>query len=688
MRFLSVLCMIVLLMFIVMFVAAHDARCAVQTSVRISPETIRLGHDGTIMAVVEFPVGYNLREWKVESIECQGASALPGSGVKDKSRVIARFRQIDMKNLVIGDAVPLTVAITAQRRGVAEVFSGADAVKIESYKSPAIACADMAGLTIQDKAFHKPLVISSATPVPAVVDPVTTKVTMPEYCKVVGAVGNDGFQLWLPTSTWNGRMNFEGGGGNCGFIPMAPYPPRQPAGIDLLKLGYAVAGTNAGHDQGPTGPSDASWGYDAKYSDAYEREIDYGYRAVHVTTVAAKLLTRSFFNTPAKYNYFRGCSTGGRQGLMEAQRYPEDFDGIIAGDPPLGFTGLSVIFQGWPEWVDFTSPTERILIGSKGPLIAKAVMDACDGLDNVIDGVINDPRVCTWDPFTSTPSIICSETPVDPAKCLTIAEANVVRKIYDAPRDTKENIIYPGGRPRGSESDWSKIVGGYPDLKGIITSGMQGMVLPNLQYIMFQPDPGPTYKFFDFPCTPNGCDRDVVAKLALYAPLYNATSPHLERFKHRKGKMIMYGGWSTAQSHPYALVDYYERVRKEMGRDTKDFFRLFMIPGMGHCGASYGGPGNANFSQMFPQLVDWVERGIAPREVATTAFTAQSETRTRLLCPYPKVAKYKGGTFDSKVAESYTCVSPDYPVPQNEWDHIKLFPWDAPLDFSWWHGRK
>jgi hypothetical protein len=166
MRFLSVLCMIVLLMFIVMFVAAHDARCAVQTSVRISPETIRLGHDGTIMAVVEFPVGYNLREWKVESIECQGASALPGSGVKDKSRVIARFRQIDMKNLVIGDAVPLTVAITAQRRGVAEVFSGADAVKIESYKSPAIACADMAGLTIQDKAFHKPLVISSATPVP------------------------------------------------------------------------------------------------------------------------------------------------------------------------------------------------------------------------------------------------------------------------------------------------------------------------------------------------------------------------------------------------------------------------------------------------------------------------------------------------------------------------------------------
>ena len=157
-------------MSIILLVGAHDARCDVQTNVRISPEMIRLGHDGTIMAVVEFPVGYNLREWKIESIECQGASALPGSGVKDKSRVIARFRQIDMKNLVIGDAVPLTVTIAAQRRSVAEVFSGADAVKIESYKSPAIACADMAGLTIQDKAFHKPLVISSATPVLADTD--------------------------------------------------------------------------------------------------------------------------------------------------------------------------------------------------------------------------------------------------------------------------------------------------------------------------------------------------------------------------------------------------------------------------------------------------------------------------------------------------------------------------------------
>ena len=424
------------------------------------------------------------------------------------------------------------------------------------------------------------------------------------------------------------------------------------------------------------------------YPDAYEREIDYGYRGVHVTTVAAKLLTRSFFDTPAKYNYFRGCSTGGRQGLMEAQRYPEDFDGIIAGDPPLGFTGLSVIFQGWPDWVDFTSPTQRILDRSKLPMITKAVMDACDGLDGVVDGVINDPRVCTWDPITSTPSIMCPGD-VPASTCLTVAEANVVRKMHDAPRDTNGNIIYPGGRPKGSEIDWSSAIGKGPAL----TNRSATMVLPNLQYIMFQPDPGPTYTFFDFPCTPNGCDRDAVAKLALYAPLYNATSPHLERFKHRKGKMIMYGGWSTAASHPYALVDYYERVRKEMGRDTKDFFRLYMIPGMGHCGASLGGPGNATFSQMFPQLVDWVERGIAPREVATTAFTSQytipaNVSRTRLLCPYPKVAKYKGAAFNSDVAESYTCVYPDYPVPQNEWDHIKLFPWDAPLDFSWWHGHR
>ena len=225
-----------------------------------------------------------------------------------------------------------------------------------------------------------------------------------------------------------------------------------------MQRGYATVSTNAGHDSSLTG-RDAQWGYDQEfndeYGDAYEREIDYGHRAVHVTTVAAKLITERFFDRRPKYVYFRGCSTGGRQGLMEAQMYPEDFDGIIAGDPPLGFTGLSVLFHGWPAWVNRDADGEFVLTGDKVDLIKEAVYAECDGLDGVIDGVINDPRVCTWDPLTSRPSIVCEDGENTP-DCLTIAEGKRGAKTLRCPQGSRRKCDLSR---RTSEGHGRRLVG-------------------------------------------------------------------------------------------------------------------------------------------------------------------------------------------------------------------------------------
>jgi feruloyl esterase len=658
-QFTKLLSIIFCFVMLTILTGAHEAQCDIQADVKIMPKNIKIGKITSFKAKVKLPKGYDLRSWTITSITCGNAWALPENIKKRKHHIIASFSTQDLLYVDDGRMV-LTVIVTAENNDQMVIFTGSDIVRFRNYAEAAVSCESLVDLHINAPDFHQPLEISTAELVPA-------GPTMPEYCKVSAAVGNDGFELRLPTKTWGGKLLHQGGGGNCGVITTS-------SADDQLQRGYATVGTNAGHDSALTG-RDARWGYDQEfndeYGDAYEREIDYGYRAVHVTTVAAKLITKRFYNKRLKYSYFRGCSTGGRQGLMEAQRYPKDFDGIIAGDPPFGFTGLSVIFHGWPAWVNRDAEGELVLSNDKVTLIKETVYEACDGLDGVIDGVISDPRVCTWDPLTSEPSILC-EDGEDTPDCLTIAEANVVQKLYDAPRDIDGNVIYPGGRPRGTEGDWS----------GLLGSGCRtcGMAEGNLQYLMFQPDPGPTYSIFDFPCTAEGCDLTAVEELSLYAPIYNATSIHLERFKRLGGKMIMYGGWATSASHPYALVDYYERVRREI-RHTKSFFRLYMIPGMGHCGRSPGniGPNNTDFDQMFPQLEKWVEKHIAPREVVSTALKTSVPTRTRLLCPHPMIAKYKGEEYDSDKAESYICTEPDYPLPPNEWDSIDGFPWDSPF---------
>jgi hypothetical protein len=659
MRCLRFIYVILSVMFVMFTVVVYEARCDIQTDVKIMPKVLKIGEVRTFNAKIEFPKSYDMREWTITSAQCDNLSALPKSVRKDKTHAIVSFSTQDLQFMEDGERA-LTVTIVAVKQSESITFTGSDTVRFKSYAKPG-SCEGLLSLSgMVNPEFHTPLAITSAAVIPAAVD-AAGKITMPEFCKLLGAVGKNKFELRMPTKTWNGKLLMVGGGGFNGSIPTGQ-------GNDQLKRGYATTGTDTGHAGGGAAPL---------YNDL-DAKIDFGYRGVHVTAVASKNLVRDYFGTPPKYAYFRGCSTGGRQGLLEAQRYPKDFDAIIAGDPPLGFTAATSIFMGWVDFVNRDAAGNIILNQGKVPLIRNAVNAACDALDGVVDGIIDDPRRCTWDPFNSSPSILCAGD-VDAPTCLTTAQANVVRTIYGAPRDKSGNIVFPAGRPKGAELDWPRLIGTGANISYVANL----YVLPAFQYALFDPDPGPTYKLSDFPCDATGCEAAAVAELSTYAPLYNATSVDLRAFKRHNAKMIMYGGWATPSAQPYALVDYYDKVVQNMGKHTEDFFRLFMVPGMGHCMIQNGlGPSNADFREMFPQLELWLEKGIAPSKVVSTAVSGPVPTRTRLLCPYPKVAKYKGSGFDGDQAQSFSCVYPDYPIPRNDWENIAFFPWDAPPSLS------
>jgi len=671
MRWSKFMCMIVSVILVMFAVGIYEARCDVQVDVKIMPKVLTIGDIRDFNAKIQFPKFYDMRQWTIMSIRCEQASALPESIQKEKRHIMASFSMQDLEYSASGKNVPFTVTVVAKNDSETVTFVGSDTIWLKAHKSPAISCESITSLNLDDPGFHKPFVISSSQVVAA--DPVTG---LPEYCNVTAAVGNDNIEMRLPTKTWNGKFLFVGGYNLCGFLP-TQQGTSSWSGNDQLKRGYAIVGTDAGHTVTNNSQVDAYWGYDAAFPDAYEREVDFGYRAVYVSTIAGKLVTKRFYNTRPKYSYFRGCSIGGRQALVSAQRYPEQFDGIIAGDPAHAFTGFSTIMHGYPGWLNWDRTAgELILPASKVPLIANAVNTACDTLDGVADGILNDPRACTWDPFTSTPSILCPDD-IDAPDCLTIKQATMVRKMYDAPRDLSGKPIYPGGRPRGDENTW---ITAFIMPDGSSLGRIPAMAQGGLRYLQFQPDPGPTYSFFDFPCSLDGCELSAVEKLSLYAPIYNGTDTDLSRFRDRNGKMIMYTGWRTANAHPHGQIYYYERVLKDTP-GARNFFRFYLVPGMSHCNAVNGvGPIHDDFRWLLPQLEKWVEKDITPEKVVTTATTSSVPTRTRLICPYPEVSKYKGAPFDSDKADSFTCIYPDYPIPDNDWDDVDRFPWDT----SYW----
>jgi pimeloyl-ACP methyl ester carboxylesterase len=462
--------------------------------------------------------------------------------------------------------------------------------------------------------------ITSVTAVPADAE-------LPDYCRVEGFVDTEiTFELRLP-DPWNEKFLFLGSGGLAGVDPAEQFG----GAAGNLQDGYAVVASDTGHRGKITGDLtspvyDASWAYANT-----ERQINWAHRSLHVVTEAAKAIIEAHYGAPSRFSYFSGCSGGGRQAAMVAQRYPEDFDGVVAGAPWLRVTNQ---VMAWTSIVQ--TLTEAPVPPEKLPLIADAVMTACDAKDGLEDGQVTDPRRCEFDPSV----LACKGE--DGSDCLTEDELDSVLTIYDGPTTSDGEKLFPGLVPGGEDLLWPNAIvhtetGGPGQLLGFLPDEF-------LRYFVF----GPDYDLltFDF-------DQDPWL-LEPAADLFNV-KPDLSAFRAASGKMLIWHGWNDPRLSPWDSIRYRHDVIRELRRTPRvvgDFFRLFMAPGVGHCGS-----GDApNQLDPLAALEDWVERGIAPERIVASQVDDAGETvRTRPLCVYPQVAEYTGeGSIDD--ADSFVCV--------------------------------
>jgi feruloyl esterase len=461
---------------------------------------------------------------------------------------------------------------------------------------------------------------------------------LPEHCRVLGFVRPAiNFEIRLPVKDWNGKFYMAGCGGFCGTLD-SDRPGMVNAMNHGLRRNYAVSTMDSGH--WGVAVTDGRWAYHNRLA-----EWDWGQRAVTETARVTKLVIKAYYGADPKKSYFAGCSTGGRMANMEAWKYPNDFDGILSGAPALDYTGLVGTACAWVTQANTGPDGKDILPVAKVKAIEKAVYQACDAKDGLKDGLIDDPRKCDFQPG----SLKCKSA--DGPDCLTEAEVKVLEKWYGGAKNSRGDQLYPGGIPMGSEPYWSLWLTG--DGKG------GGRLIPAfgrdfLRYMAFPEDPGDTYTVLDF-----DFDKDP-PRLSLMAQIYNATGTDLSKFKARGGKLLMYHGWADAIVTPQLTVDWYGGVEKDMGgrQGTQEFLRLFMIPGMDHCGLQPG-PGITQMEfDPLTALEKWVEEGVAPDVLLATKKDKDGKTLwTRPLCTYPKVAKYKG-TGDPTDGANFACVEP------------------------------
>ena len=449
---------------------------------------------------------------------------------------------------------------------------------------------------------------------------------LPAFCRVQGLLKPTPssaihFEVWLPESNWNGKLQVVGNGGLAGTI-------SYPAMATALRNGFATASTDTGH----TSTEPETWLQDR------ERLIDYSYRGLHLTTVDAKTVVKAFYSQAAKYSYYTGCSTGGKQGLMEAQRYPADFDGILAGDAA-NFWTHQMASEVWDGVV--TSSPETNLPKDKLQLIQDAAIAKCDMLDGAKDGLVSDPMRCHFDPEV----LQCRGA--DTTNCLTAAQVDAVRKIYTGPVNPRTNKpVYAGMYP-GGEMGWaSGVVINRTTTSGVSSNGFWSYTL------FHQPDW--QFRTFDF-------DKDLARADAEIAPITNATDPKLDEFNRLGHKLIYYHGAADPLIPAQNGINYYESVVKtQKGLDaTQRFFRAFLVPGLYHCS---GGPGPVSFTdESLHALESWVESGTAPAKIIATRYVDNDAKKPvefqRPLCPYPQVAMYQG-SGDMNDAANFACRVP------------------------------
>ena len=475
-------------------------------------------------------------------------------------------------------------------------------------------CDGLKSLSIANTIVTSAAVVAGSFTPPGATNPNATIANLPAFCRVAvtlrpSADSDIKTEIWLPMSGWNRKLQSVGNGAWAGVIPYG-------AMAQAVTGGYATAGTDTGHV-----------GNTASFVPGHpERLVDYGYRAVHEMTVKGKAITAAFYGNQARLSYFTGCSAGGRQALVSAQRYPEDFDGIVAGAPALNATGRAVFAMYVAQ--NLHKDEAAYIPATKYPAIHNAVLQACDAHDGVKDGVIENPTKCTFDPKV----LACSGAESD--ACLTPPQIEAARKMYQpAVNAQTKKEIFPG-LTYGSELGWATF--GAPQPFGI---GSQ-----MFQYLVFN-NPSWDYKTMNF-------DSDIAAVDKAEAGLINARNPDLKKFTSRGGKLIQYHGWADPQIPAPSSTQYYQSVLDTMGGASKvmDSYRLFMVPGMNHCG---GGPGTTTFD-MLAALEQWVEKKQAPSQIPASRVTDGKVERTRPLCPYPQVASYKGsGSTDE--AANFVC---------------------------------
>ena len=437
---------------------------------------------------------------------------------------------------------------------------------------------------------------------------------LPAFCRVAATLkptsdSDIKIEVWLPASGWNGKSQAVGNGAFSGAIA---YPAMGRA----LARGYAAASTDTGHV-----------GNSASFALGHpEKLIDFGWRAVHEMTVASKTIVAAHFGAAPKFSYWNGCSAGGRQAMAEAQRFPADFDGIIAGAPGLDWTGRAAQAVRLAQRLEDNQAAR--LLQPQRQLLHRAVVEACDALDGVKDGLLENPARCKFNPAT----LLCKSA--GDSDCLSAPQVETAQLIYSAVKNHHTGREIAGLLP-GSELGWTDT--GW-------TASARATGLDQFRFIVFA-KPDWTVRQFN-------ADADIARAEMVDGNTLNALEPNLKPFIDRGGKLIQYHGWSDPQISPGNSAQYYARaVEASGGADrVRGSYRLFLAPGMGHCG---GGPGPNTFD-MLAALEQWVEAGKAPDQIQASHATDGRVDRTRPLCPYPQVAVYKGsGSIDE--AASFSC---------------------------------
>lgn len=522
---------------------------------------------------------------------------------------------------------------------------------------PIIDCSQLASINFNDKIGEK-VAINSAS---------SLKTDQGMFCQIKATIGASiGVEIALPQQQWTQRFLQVGCGGLCGQINLTP---SNASGCAPATRGeFVVAATDMGHSGGMM---DASWAEDP------QKRIDFAYRANHLTALLAKAAIQSYYGQSQKYAYFMGCSDGGREALMEAQRFPEDFDGISAGAPAAFFQFQNSFFHGWNVVANQRSDGSAILLQDRLPILHRAVLKHCPTLSGVNDGLLANPYACTFSPdWVQT----CTTNQADKSNCLTAEEINVAQKLYRGANDSAGNQFVIAGLPLGSELRWP--VPATSD--GHSMSEM--MVLPALQSLLLPGGKQNITTLGDFPL-----NKQNFAAVAQLAPLYNAANTNLSGFMKRNGKLIMWHGLADDSVSPAFSIAYYRGVEAYLGeQSTEQFVRLFLLPGVGHCG---GGEGLDQLDLLSP-LMKWTEQHTAPKALIAGKSAANAQEKpaipaqgnkperdqdaeahfhgvqrasspvasdmptlkmTRPVFPYPYIAKYSGsGSPDN--AENYIAV--------------------------------